>query len=199
VPLLGLETPFEYESLGMSSRVGETGLVLLVPEADGAVSPWRQTHDPSAAEGMPAHITLLYPFVMEEEISDEVLGQLALICANAPVVELSFTEFGRFPGVLWLKPNTTLCNQLIRKIRDRWPECLPYGRDDLEVIPHLTVTDGADDDVAARACADVAQSLPLQAKVSKVTLVVFNGQAWVRRHEFALGSRTNQELDVPDR
>ena len=40
----------------------ESALVVLVPEAEGVVKPFRDLHDPSAAAGMPAHITLLYPF-----------------------------------------------------------------------------------------------------------------------------------------
>jgi hypothetical protein len=36
-----------------------TALVILVPEAEALVSSFRNKHDPSAADGMPAHITLV--------------------------------------------------------------------------------------------------------------------------------------------
>lgn len=40
----------------------ESALVVLVPEAEALVKSFRDRHDPSAAAGVPAHITLLYPF-----------------------------------------------------------------------------------------------------------------------------------------
>ena len=178
----------------MSSSPGETGLVLLVPEADRAVSPWRSAHDPSAAEGMSAHITILYPFISGATLSHQVLDEIATICREVPAVEFTFAEFGRFPRVLWLRPDTAMCSQLVTRFRARWPECLPYGQSNLEVIPHLTITDGASDAIAAQAQADVAQYLPMKAAVFAVTLVAFDGHAWVRQHEFALG----HELAAPE-
>ena len=40
----------------------ETALVVEVPEAEPLVSQWRAQHDWSAQRGVPAHITILYPF-----------------------------------------------------------------------------------------------------------------------------------------
>ena len=45
----------------------ESALVVLVPEADPLVGPFRSFFDPSAALGVPAHVTLLYPFVEPAE------------------------------------------------------------------------------------------------------------------------------------
>jgi hypothetical protein len=38
-----------------------TALIILVPEAEAFVKEFRDKYDPSAAEGMPAHITVLFP------------------------------------------------------------------------------------------------------------------------------------------
>jgi len=40
----------------------ESSLMIVVPEAERLVKPFREKYDPSAAVGVPAHITLLYPF-----------------------------------------------------------------------------------------------------------------------------------------
>ena len=40
----------------------ETGLVLALPGLDPALRRWRK-HDPAARAGMPAHVTLIYPFM----------------------------------------------------------------------------------------------------------------------------------------
>jgi hypothetical protein len=63
----------------------ESALVVLVPEAEPLVGPFRERYDPSASAGMPAHITINYPFLPMEpnwyvalERLDEVLGALFL-------------------------------------------------------------------------------------------------------------------------
>src|SRR5207245_2004188 len=83
------------------SKTGDTGLVLLVPEADAAVGLWRTVHDPSAREGMPAHITVLYPFIPTADLDAETLAAIAVLCREWQPVTVAFTEFGRFPAVLW--------------------------------------------------------------------------------------------------
>ncbi len=177
------------------SNVGDTALVLLVPEAEAVVRSWRSEHDPSATEGMPAHVTVLYPFIAEGDLNDDTLDEIAAIGSGWRPIEVDFAEFGRFPQVLWLKPNGTSCVELITQVRSRWPECLPYGQSSLEVIPHLTVTDGASEHVVARAQADIAPHLPLKATISAIALMAFDGSRWVRRREFSLG----RELDPGDR
>ncbi len=46
----------------MTAPEEASALVVEIPTADPVVGGWRATHDPSADHGMPAHITLLYPF-----------------------------------------------------------------------------------------------------------------------------------------
>ena len=178
----------------MFSKVGDTALVFLVPETESVVRSWRTAHDPSAAEGMPAHITVLYPFIAEGDLNDHTLKEIATICDERRPIAVCFKEFGRFPRVLWLKPHGTSCLELITQIRNRWPECLPYGRSNLEVIPHLTVTDGASEQIVAQAQADIAPHLPLEALISTIALMAFDGNRWVCRQEFAL----SRELTAGD-
>ena len=47
----------------------ESALVVVVPEAEQLVGPFREKYDPSAAAGMPPHITLLYPFKPPDAVS----------------------------------------------------------------------------------------------------------------------------------
>jgi len=91
--------------------------------------------------------------------------------------------------VLWLNPDSVQCFDLITRVRDTFPQCLPYGRADLEVIPHLTITDGANEQVMVRARTDITPHLPLKAKISAIALMAFDGSGWVCRHEFALRDR----------
>jgi 2'-5' RNA ligase len=181
----------------MFSSTGDTALVLLVPEAEPLVKSWRVAHDPSAAEGMPAHFTVLYPFISEGALNDDTLNHLGKIGGEWPPIAVVFNEFGRFPTVLWLKPDATSLAEIITRVHHRWPECLPYGRSDLAVIPHLTITDGANDLVVAQSRAEISRHLPLKATISSIALMAFDGNRWVCRHAFTLGGKTNGDLHAP--
>jgi hypothetical protein len=54
----------------------ESALVVLVPEAEAVAKPFSDQYHPSAAAGLPAHITLLYPFKAPDEIDDITLCKL---------------------------------------------------------------------------------------------------------------------------
>ena len=50
-----------------------SALLVEVPEAEPLVRQWRMDLDPHAALGVPAHITVLFPFAPPPLISDERL------------------------------------------------------------------------------------------------------------------------------
>src|SRR6478609_6635048 len=56
--------------------LGTSALVITVPAAEPVVGPWRLQYDPSAAAGMPAHVTVLYPWLAASAIDDHVLDRL---------------------------------------------------------------------------------------------------------------------------
>ena len=52
--------------------VGTSALVVTVPAAERAVGPWRLHYDPSAAAGMPAHVTVLFPWLAASAVDADV-------------------------------------------------------------------------------------------------------------------------------
>lgn len=56
--------------------MGRTALIVLVPEAELAVSELRQRCDPSASLGVPAHVTVLFPFQDGAKVEPAELAQL---------------------------------------------------------------------------------------------------------------------------
>jgi 2'-5' RNA ligase len=82
----------------------ETCLILAVPAADAVIGWWRSRLDPSAAAGIPAHLTLIYPFVPDDQITDEDLGSLASIFAAEAPIEFELASVGRFRDALYLAP-----------------------------------------------------------------------------------------------
>jgi 2'-5' RNA ligase len=105
---------------------GESALVITVPEADRLVGGAREAFDPVAARGVPAHVTVLYPFLPVERIDDGVLAQLRRLFSGHRAFEVEFARFGRFPDLLWLAPEPDgPVRELSAAVEARWPEAPP--------------------------------------------------------------------------
>ena len=52
-----------------------SALIVAVPEAEPLVHEWRLRYD-NAELGIPAHVTLIFPFVPAEEIGEELVAEL---------------------------------------------------------------------------------------------------------------------------
>ena len=81
----------------MKIVVGQTALVVKVPEAEPVVGRWRDRFDPSAARGVPAHVTVLYPFLDSGRIDDRLLGELRELFAAHASFEVRFSRVDAFP------------------------------------------------------------------------------------------------------
>ena len=82
-----------------------TALVVEVPEAAVAVDTWRERTSPAKpSKGVPAHVTILFPFVPAAEL-DDVLDDLRALFARLPSFAFELRECRHFPGVLYLAPD----------------------------------------------------------------------------------------------
>jgi 2'-5' RNA ligase len=123
----------------------QSALILPVPDAEGMVGELRRRYDPSAALGVPAHITLVFPFIDPRRWQD-VAEELVALFRTRAALDVAFTRTGRFPQTLYLAPgNPADIEELVQRIVRRWPEHPPYGGLHRCVIPHLTVADRIDD------------------------------------------------------
>lgn len=169
-------------------QAGQTGLIVRIPEAEPAVRGWRERLDPSARAGVPAHVTVLFPFLDESRIDALVHAALANVLGRHPAFDLRFERCGRFPGVLHLVPEPdTRLRQLTEAIANRWPEAPPYGGRFAEIVPHLTIAQGQEGPVLEEIEADLAVRLPFTSHVSSVELIVHDGTKWQERASFPLG------------
>ncbi|MFB7321814.1 2'-5' RNA ligase family protein [Streptomyces sp. NPDC056190] len=168
-------------------RAGQTGLIVRVPDAEPAVRAWRERFDPSARAGVPAHVTVLFPFLDESRTDAHVWSALADVLGRHHAFDVRFEGCGRFPGVLYLAPEPDIpLRRLTEVIADRWPEAPPYGGKFTEVVPHLTIADGQDDGVLDEIEADLLGRLPITSRVSSVDLMVHDGAKWQERASFSL-------------
>ncbi|MYX37057.1 MULTISPECIES: 2'-5' RNA ligase family protein [unclassified Streptomyces] len=169
-------------------RAGQSGQIVRVPEAEPLVRAWRERLDPSARAGVPAHVTVLFPFLDASRIDEGVCAAIGEVLGRRESFEARFDHCGRFPGVLYLAPAVdTSFRRLTEAIVERWPENPPFGRQFDDVVPHLTAAQGQDEAVMEKAEADLLTGLPVVAQVSAVDLLVHDGTRWRHRASFSLG------------
>jgi 2'-5' RNA ligase len=172
----------------------EAGLVVLVPEAEALVKPFRDRYDPSAAAGMPAHITLLYPFKPPDEIDEATLDDLRRCFRRLPPIQFALGAIRRFPAeVLYLAPEPDEpFRRLTCAIWDRYPETPPYGGKWPDIVPHLSVACLADEQQLDVITNDFVQAsrgkLPIRATASAVALMDNRSGNWQVHAMLRLGS-----------
>lgn len=167
-----------------------TALVAEFPAVEPVVGRFRAAYDPSAAAGMPPHVTVLYPWLPTGALDEATLADLGAVVAAVPAFDVTFTQLQRFPRTLWVAPSPPdPFVALTAALVGRWPECPPYGGEFDRVVPHLTVADGMDVDSLAEVVTAVAPQLPLVSRVEAVSLMVRDGAEgrWVRHSRHPLG------------
>jgi hypothetical protein len=156
----------------VSALVAESGIVVPVPAAEPLVAAWRTRWDPAADLGVPAHVTLLGPF-LPPPVPSSAVESLRSFFATVSGCEVTYGSVGRFPGgVLYLEPTpAAYFVSLTERLFAAWPRCPPYGGQYDTVVPHLTLCDGAPPEECDAAAAAVAPALPLVARASEAWLM----------------------------
>jgi 2'-5' RNA ligase len=161
--------------------------VLIVPlHAGSAFESLRADFDRSAKDGVPAHVTTLYPFVPLAGIDDGVLAQVAEVARAQPAFDVAFNRVGRFPGVLYLAPEPAeVFRAMTMACVARFPDQQPYGGAFDEVIPHMTVSDTVEPDGLE---AQATGLLPIRTRASELWLMAQTEQGgWAEHTRFPLG------------
>ena len=67
-----------------------TAVIVPVPEAEPVVARHRATLDAAAGWGVPAHVTVLFPFAPPEQLAAALIGALAATVAGVPAFGCAF-------------------------------------------------------------------------------------------------------------
>src|SRR4051794_1573869 len=169
-----------------------SALVVTVPEAEPVVAPHRHLFDRAASWGVPAHVTVLFPFLPPAEIDERVLDTLGRAAATVPAFFVALDRLGWFADrVLWLAPPPAEPFQpLTAAVPSRFPGVRPYDGAFDEVVPPLTVGHDHPVDVLTAAGEAVAPQLPIRARVDTLRLITGRrqpGDSWLTRALFPLG------------
>ena len=152
----------------------ETAVLALVPEAEHVVREHRCRLDPTAAAGVPAHVTVLYPFVAPHDVTATTVAALRDAVAPVAPFACSFEATGWFDeDLLWLAPSATAAfGELTTRVWRAFPAQVPYGGGH-EPRPHLTVgyRRHASLDALRAAEARIVPRLPVAARVDRLHLL----------------------------
>jgi 2'-5' RNA ligase len=159
-----------------SSR--DSALVLPV-ELPPGLEALRVRHVPDAVHGLPAHLTLLYPFAAPASIDAVLLDRIGAIAAMHRRLTVTLAGRGRWPDALYA---TVVPDAPIRALQADLGAAFPsfplYEDPDLRFEPHVTVVEGSG--VADPAIASDAAwgELPIDRHLPEVHLLVKAGVRW---------------------
>jgi len=179
----------ESEPSGLGPDCSQSAVLIPVPEADALVGEWRALHDPKARVGVPAHITLLFPWIAPQQLKPEHLEELDEILAAQPAFEYSLDRVRWFgQRVLWLAPNPAEPFKRLTVEMASHFDTQPWQGEFAEVVPHLTIglagqTSG---NALERAGAEIAMRLPLRCEAREVDVMCGDGTYWQVVHRTEL-------------
>ena len=120
----------------------ETALLIVPPKPVQVFSfPIREQYDvESFKSNVPAHLTLLYPFVLPENV-EAAVEKLTDLCADMSPFEVILDHYGRFEGAIFLEPaDPAPIIQLHQQLSEAFPEYPVYGGEHgTGLHPHLTL------------------------------------------------------------
>ena len=171
--------------------MAESVLMVVVPEAEALVGSFRDRFDPSAAQGAPAHSTVLYPFLPPGRIDARVVAVLEGCCAKQAPIDFQLQEIRRFAPdpVLYLTPDPAApFHRLTEAIWQLFPETPPYAGRHKEIVPHLSLawveTVAALSAIEADFRAAASPHLPISARVTALELFDNVTGRWEQRRVF---------------
>lgn len=185
------------EETSLRDESVETGLILPVPAFEPFIRHHRTFNPAVSPEGVPAHLTLLYPFLPPQGCK-EAHAEVAAFFSRVEPFEFELTDVGWFDErVVFLAPGdaspfVALTEQLIAA----WPQCIPYGgRHGGTHVPHLTLgIEGTPEEMAS--LADAAERLlPVRSLADQAWLMIGTSRParWSVAERFPFGTRSDED------
>lgn len=171
--------------------LSESALVALCPEAEPVVGRHRMSLDRAARWGVPAHVTVLYPFVPPGELTGRHLARVASLVSSLPSTEIEFGDVGWFGDqVVYLCPEpASWFRAATTAVHAEFPDYPPYQGEFEDVVPHLTVGDRGDLAAKKEAVDAIRPALPVRSRITDLALMAGHPTpgSWRLVRRFALG------------
>lgn len=170
--------------------MAETVILVPIVEAAAVVDPYRLRLTAAGPDGIPPHVTLLYPFTDSALLTADRVRQAAAIVGATRSFDVSLAATARFeldPPILYLVPDPAApFAALTRALVTAFPEHQPYDGRYPELVPHLTVAI-ADAGTLAEIEVELAAAPPIEARVEEAWLMERDEDgSWRLRDRLAL-------------
>jgi 2'-5' RNA ligase len=154
----------------------------------------RDGSDPMAARGVPAHVTILFPFLPADALGAEIHTGLARIAADSRPWTARFDQVQCREGRVWLVPaDQAPFIGLTMAVAARWPEYPPYGGVHDELIAHLTMVETSNAGPVEAVCAAARASAPFEFEVTELSVLAEDEAGrWHTERRIPLGRPTTR-------
>ena len=174
-------------------RFGKRSAIVVPIGLPEALETIRQEHVDNAGLGVPAHATLLFPFVPPRQLGGADLERAAAAIAETDSFDVAFRKARSFDptttkdGVVWLEPEPSApFIAMTQALVGAFPGYLPYGGLHDTVIPHLTLAN-VDVDLPELLAA-ARPELPFSRRVASAAMLVEDSAGrWRVARELPLG------------
>jgi 2'-5' RNA ligase len=172
------------------TRPLETAIVLVLEDAEPFDDVRREFAVSTVARGIPFHVTLLWPFVPRQELTEGVIADTRSFFAAQRPFEFELTRLATWPTVVYAVPEPDAAlRECMAALHARFPDWPPYGGIHAHVVPHATV---GEDVNAVRAFPEVQRRLeghlPVRHTAETATLLEeFAPDRWREREVFPFG------------
>lgn len=171
--------------------MADTALICRVPEAERYIAHYRQRFDPPSRRNVPAHATVLYPFMEPGLVDSEVLGVLRAIASSVPCFDFRLRDTNRFPSSLYLAPDPGRSfAALTDGVHRAFPDYPPFAGKFESIVPHVTVAHG-DEPLLCEIEVELRIALPaagIAARCTELVLIENASGRWEQMQVFALGA-----------
>lgn len=145
----------------------------------------RQTFVATAAHGVPAHVTLLYPFVLypfvgPSELDPSIRRRIALVAARHAPFDYKMTGPERWPDSIYVavEPIEPFV-RLQADLAATFPDYPIYGEgSDVEYTPHITVAEGRAVEREHTVRNAAWSALPITARAAWLDVIATSGARW---------------------
>jgi 2'-5' RNA ligase len=169
----------------------ETALITRVPEAETYISRYRDRYDPSARRNVPAHVTILYPFMAPTLVDTSVIERLRGVANAVPRFQYRMARTQRFPVALYIAPDPDApFSALIDGVVREFPDYPPFEGKFDTIVPHITVAHG-DEPLLCEIELELRIALPgagVAASCAELVLIENSSGRWEQMEVFPLGA-----------
>lgn len=168
---------------------GRSAVIVSVP-LPARLRALRLQNDHNARQGIPPHVTLLFPFAPADALTRPVREDLARVAASHEPFAVAFRAVRAFRTVVYLAPEPSApFLGLTSDLFTAFPAYPPYdGEIEMTaLIPHLTMAEDEHQPVAALV-REIASSLPFEVVVRTMVVITEDDRGrWSVRWRLRLG------------